>query len=39
MTGDEIRIAWEPLQRFTRDVFLEVGLPPKNAEIEAEILV
>jgi len=39
MTGDEIRIAWEPLQRFTRDVFLGVGLPPGDAEIEAEVLV
>ena len=35
----EVRVAWEALQRFTRDVFLGVGLPPGDAETEAEVLV
>lgn len=39
MTQDEIRIAWEPLQEFTKEVFTRVGLPPQDAGIEAELLV
>jgi ureidoglycolate dehydrogenase (NAD+) len=39
MTKDGIRMAWEPLKRFTQEVFAAVGLPPQDAEIEAEVLV
>ncbi len=35
---DEIRVGWEPLKAFTREVFIQAGLPPEDAEI-AEILV
>ena len=39
MTQHDIRVAWELLQEFTKEVFIRVGLPPKDAEIEAEVLV
>jgi LDH2 family malate/lactate/ureidoglycolate dehydrogenase len=39
MRGDEVRVPWEPLQAFTREVFTKVGLPPEDAAIEAEVLV
>ena len=39
MPQDEVRVAWEPLKEFTREVFIRVGLPPQDAEIEAEVLV
>jgi ureidoglycolate dehydrogenase (NAD+) len=39
MAQNEVRIAWEPLQAFTRDVFVKLGMPPKDAQIEAEVLI
>jgi ureidoglycolate dehydrogenase (NAD+) len=39
MTQDEVRVAWEPLQEFTKQVFVRAGLPPQDAQIEAEVLV
>ena len=35
----ETRIAWEPLQQFTKQVFTCAGMPPKDAQTEAEVLV
>jgi ureidoglycolate dehydrogenase (NAD+) len=39
MAQQEVHIAWEPLQEFTKEVFVRVGLPPGDAQIEAEVLV
>jgi len=39
MSQNEVRVAWEPLKAFTREVFVRVGVPPKDAAIEAEVLV
>ena len=39
MEQDEVHVAWQPLQDFTREVFVRAGVPPKDAEIEAEVLV
>ena len=39
MAQDEVRVAWEPLQEFTKEVFVRAGLPPQDAQIEAEVLV
>ena len=39
MAPQEVRVAWEPLQAFTKEVFTKVGLPPEDAAIEAEVLV
>jgi LDH2 family malate/lactate/ureidoglycolate dehydrogenase len=35
----DIRVAAEPLETFTREVFTRAGLPPEDAAIEAEVLV
>ena len=39
MTESEIRIAHEPLQQFTREVFSQAGMPPQDAETEAVTLI
>lgn len=39
MSKDEVRVAWEPLKIFTRDVFIKVGMSPEDAEIVADVLV
>jgi ureidoglycolate dehydrogenase (NAD+) len=39
MTSNEIRIDWKSLQEFTKAVFTQVGLPPEDAGIVAEVLV
>src|SRR6476619_692153 len=39
MAEEEIRVAAEPLQAFTRQVFVRAGLPPADAALEAEVLV
>ena len=39
MAQDEVRVGWEELKRFTREVFTGLGLPPGDAETEAEVLV
>ncbi|HSB68039.1 MAG TPA: Ldh family oxidoreductase [Candidatus Methylomirabilis sp.] len=39
MTGTDSRVGWEELRAFTREVFIRVGVPAEDAEIEAELLV
>jgi LDH2 family malate/lactate/ureidoglycolate dehydrogenase len=39
MATSEIRVGWESLRDFTRDVFIRAGLQPCDAEIEAEVLL
>jgi LDH2 family malate/lactate/ureidoglycolate dehydrogenase len=39
MTETESRVGWKELRAFTREVFIRVGVPPEDAEIEAELLV
>jgi LDH2 family malate/lactate/ureidoglycolate dehydrogenase len=39
MAPSEVRVGWESLRDFTRDVFIRAGLQPRDAEIEAEVLV
>ena len=39
MSQNEIRVAWEPLKAFTKEVFVRAGLPTNDAEIVAEVLV
>ncbi len=36
---NHVLIEAAPLRQFTRDVFVAVGLPPEEAEIEADVLV
>ena len=35
----EAKVAWEPLQQFVKEVLIRVGMSPKDAEIEAEVLI
>jgi LDH2 family malate/lactate/ureidoglycolate dehydrogenase len=39
MATREVHVGWESLRDFTRNVFVRAGLPPSDAEIEAEVLV
>lgn len=39
MAQNDVRVAWEPLKAFTREVFIKAGLTPEDADIEAEVLV
>ncbi len=39
MTSDEVRVHWQALKDFTRELFVRVGLPPEDAEIEADVLI
>ena len=39
MTQSEVRVARGPLKEFTKEVFVRAGVPPKDAETEAEVLV
>lgn len=32
-------VAWEPLKAFTREVFIQAGMPPEGAEAEASALI
>ncbi len=36
---NESRVGWKELRAFTREVFVRVGVPAGDAEIEAEVLV
>lgn len=38
-TDNATLVGWKSLWQFTRDVFVRVGLPPKDAEIEADVLL
>ena len=35
----EVRVDWKALREFTKAVFVEIGMPPEDAQIEAEVLV
>jgi LDH2 family malate/lactate/ureidoglycolate dehydrogenase len=39
MAQSEVRVAWEPLHGFTKEVFVRVGMPPEGAEAEAGALI
>jgi LDH2 family malate/lactate/ureidoglycolate dehydrogenase len=39
MTEAESRVGWKELHAFTREVFIRVGVPAEDAEVEAELLV
>jgi LDH2 family malate/lactate/ureidoglycolate dehydrogenase len=39
MAPNETRVSWETLKAFTKEVFVRVGMPPEDAETEAEVLV
>ena len=39
MAEDGVRVDWEELQEFTREVFVKQGCPPEDAKTEAEVLV
>lgn len=39
MAENEVRIHWKALQAFTKDVFTKLGMPPADAQVEAEVLV
>ncbi|MEE9398738.1 MAG: Ldh family oxidoreductase [Dehalococcoidales bacterium] len=39
MAQSEVRIAWEPLKEFIREVFTRAGVPPEDAETEASALI
>ena len=39
MTQSEVRVAWEALSEFTREVFVRVGMPPEDAATEASVLM
>jgi len=36
---DEVRVAWEALRDFTREVFVQLGLSPEDADTEANVLI
>jgi LDH2 family malate/lactate/ureidoglycolate dehydrogenase len=39
MAEEMLRVEWQALQDFTQKIFEGVGMPPKDARIEAEVLV
>ena len=39
MAQNEVRIPWEALQAFTRDVFVNLGMPAEDALTEAQVLI
>lgn len=39
MAQSEVRVAWEPLHKFTKEVFVRVGASPEDAEAEAGALL
>ncbi len=39
MPQGEVRIAWEPLKDFVKEVFVQVGMPPPDAETYASVLI
>jgi len=39
MAQYEVRVPWERLKEFTKEVFVQIGMPPKDAEIEATVLI
>ncbi len=39
MAQNEVRVGWEQLKDFTREVFMRTGMPSRDAETEAAVLV
>jgi len=39
MADTQVRIAWQPLKAFAKEIFLKLGLAPEDAEIEADVLI
>lgn len=39
MPQNDVRVPWEALKKFTKEVFVRADMPPEDAEIEAEVLV
>ncbi|MFC1931347.1 Ldh family oxidoreductase [Chloroflexota bacterium] len=39
MVKKEVRVAWQPLEKFAKEVFVRVGMPPGDAEAEAAVLI
>jgi LDH2 family malate/lactate/ureidoglycolate dehydrogenase len=39
MSQGEVRVSWQALQEFTKEVFIRVGMPPEDAQTEAEVLI
>ena len=39
MRQSPVKVNWGPLKEFTEEIFIRVGMPPKDAEIEAEALI
>ena len=39
MADTYVRIPWQPLKAFAKEVFLKLGMPPGDAEIEADVLL
>src|SRR5512134_553661 len=39
MGTNEVRVKWQALKAFTKDVFVKVGWPPAEAEVSADVLV
>ncbi len=39
MAQTEVRVAWEPLSEFTKEVFVRAGMPPQDAATEAGALI
>jgi ureidoglycolate dehydrogenase (NAD+) len=39
MDNNTVFVPWQTLKQFTKELFLQVGLSPEDAEIEADVLV
>jgi len=39
MAQGQVRVAWEPLSKFVKQVFMQVGMSPEDAETEAAVLL
>ncbi len=39
MRQSPVKVNWGPLKEFTKEVFIRVGMPPGDAEVEAEVLI
>jgi ureidoglycolate dehydrogenase (NAD+) len=39
MAKSEVRVAWQTLREFAKEVFVRVGMPPRDAETEAAVLI
>jgi len=36
--ANEVRVAWEPLKAFAREIFIKLGMPPEDAETEVSVM-